>query len=97
MNVIYLLAGYLAIVNLIGFFIMGIDKRRAIRRSFRVPEATLFLIAIIGGAFGSILGMYTFRHKTRHPIFVFGMPVILIIQIALIVAAVMSPFKIAFL
>lgn len=76
---------------------MGIDKRRAVRRSWRVPEATLFLVAIIGGSLGSIIGMYVFRHKTRRRIFTIGMPVILIIQVALIVAIIMSPFEIALL
>jgi len=97
MNVMKLLIEYLVIVNIIGFALMGIDKRRAIRRSWRIPEATLFLVAIIGGSLGSILGMYTFRHKTRHRIFTIGMPIILIIQVALIVAVMMSPFEIAFL
>ena len=63
---------------------MGIDKRKAIKRAFRIPEATLFLIAILGGSIGSILGMYTFRHKTRHWYFVVGMPAILILQIGLL-------------
>lgn len=76
---------------------MGIDKRRAVRRSWRVPEATLFLVAIIGGSLGSIIGMYVFRHKTRRRIFTIGMPVILIIQVALVVAIIMSPFEIALL
>ena len=50
--------------------------------SFRIPEATLFIIALIGGSVGSILGMYLFRHKTRHWYFVFGMPAILLLQLA---------------
>ncbi len=97
MSVLRLIISYLIIVNMIGFALMGIDKRRAIRRSFRIPEATLFLVAVIGGSLGSILGMYTFRHKTRHRIFTIGMPIILIIQIAITVAVVMSPFEIALL
>lgn len=76
---------------------MGIDKRKAIKHAFRIPEATLFLIAFIGGSIGSILGMYTFRHKTRHWYFVYGMPFILIVQIALIVFLYNAPFEIAFL
>ena len=82
MNVVTLIIAYVIIINLIGFFLMGIDKRKAIKRAFRIPEATLFLIAILGGSIGSILGMYTFRHKTRHWYFVYGMPFILILQIA---------------
>ena len=76
---------YLVIINLIGFIAMGVDKRRAVRHYQRTPEKTLFLIALIGGSFGSILGMQVFRHKTKHKSFVFGMPVILILQVALIV------------
>ena len=97
MNVITLLITYVIIINLIGFFLMGIDKRKAIKHAFRIPEATLFLIAFIGGSIGSILGMYTFRHKTRHWYFVYGMPFILIVQIALIVFLYNAPFEIAFL
>ena len=62
---------------------MGIDKRRAIRHEWRIPEATLFLIALLGGSMGSIAGMQLFRHKTKHTAFVIGMPCILIIQIIL--------------
>jgi len=97
MNVVTLLITYVIIINLIGFFLMGIDKRKAIKHAFRIPEATLFLIAFIGGSIGSILGMYTFRHKTRHWYFVYGMPFILIVQIALMVFLYNAPFEIAFL
>ncbi len=71
---------------------MGIDKLKAKKRAFRVPEATLFLIAIIGGSIGSILGMYLFRHKTRHRAFIIGMPVILAIQIIIALVIVFGPF-----
>ena len=60
---------------------MGIDKRRARRKAWRIPESTLFLIAVIGGSIGSIAGMYFFRHKTLHRTFVWGMPAILIVQV----------------
>jgi len=76
---------------------MGIDKLKSKKRTWRIPEANLFLIAIIGGSIGSILGMYLFRHKTRHWYFVYGMPLILIIQIAIVVLLHMSPLDIAFL
>ena len=97
MNVVTLIIAYVIIINLIGFFLMGIDKRKAIKRALRIPEATLFLIAILGGSIGSILGMYTFHHKTRHWYFVYGMPFILILQIALIVFIYNAPFQLAFL
>ena len=76
---------------------MGIDKRRAIRSAFRIPEATLFAVAIIGGSIGSILGMHIFRHKTKHWYFLFGMPIILILQIALVVLLYFSPIEFNFM
>ncbi len=97
MKVILLMIIYILLVNIIGFGLMGIDKSRAKKRKMRVPEATLFVVALIGGSIGSIIGMLTFRHKTRKWYFSYGMPVILVIQIALIVALLLSPVKIAFL
>lgn len=76
---------YLLIVNVIGFFIMGIDKLKAKKQAWRVPEKTLFLFALIGGSIGTNLGMYAFRHKTKHWYFVIGMPLILIVQAGLVV------------
>ena len=97
MDVITLLLGYFIIMNLIGFALMGIDKYRAKKRSFRIPEATLFIVAIIGGSIGSIIGMYTFRHKTRHWYFVYGMPFILLLQIILFIFLLNAPFEISIL
>ena len=94
MKVILFIVAYLVLVNLTGFCMMGIDKRKAIKGAFRIPEATLFIVALIGGSIGSIAGMYTFRHKTRHASFVYGMPAILIVQIILIVLLLNSPIKI---
>lgn len=76
---------YLVIINLIAFLLMAMDKSRARKHQWRIPEKTLFLSAILGGSIGAIAGMYTFHHKTRHWHFVIGMPAILIVQIALIV------------
>ena len=95
MDVITMLLTYFAAINLIGFALMGIDKYKAKKRAFRIPEATLFIIAIIGGSIDSMLGMYAFRHKTRHRSFVYGMPFILIVQIALIIALINIPFEIS--
>ncbi len=75
---------YLILINLIGFTVMGVDKKRAIRGAWRISEASLFSTALLGGALGCILGMYYFRHKTRHWYFKYGMPLILLAQIALI-------------
>lgn len=97
MNVIELITLYILIVNIIGFASMGMDKRRAIKRGWRIPEATLFTIAIIGGSLGSTIAMFLFRHKTRHWYFAYGMPSILIIHIGLIVALYLSPLQIVFL
>jgi len=74
---------YLLIANLALLLLMGLDKSRSKRRGRRIPEVTLFLLAIIGGSLGGLLGMCAFRHKTKHASFVFGFPVILALQIAL--------------
>lgn len=94
MDVITLLLSYFTAVNLIGLFLMGLDKYRAKKRLWRIPESTLFIVAIIGGSIGSIIGMHVFRHKTRHWYFVYGMPAILILQIALFFAILHSPIQI---
>ena len=94
MGVITLLIVYFVFVNIIGFALMGIDKYKAKKRAFRIPEATHFIVAIIGGSIGSILGMYAFRHKTRHWYFVYGMPFILIVQVILVIAFLNGPFTI---
>lgn len=73
---------YVVIMNIIGVMMMGIDKSRAKRHAWRIPEKTLFLISLLGGSVGSLAGMYLFRHKTKHMKFVIGMPLILLIQIA---------------
>ena len=77
---------YLIIINLLAFLLMGLDKRKAKRHKWRIPEKTLFLSAIIGGSIGALLGMQVFRHKTKHASFRIGMPCILIVQIALTVS-----------
>ena len=97
MSVISVIVIYIVFVNLLGFFAMYSDKQRARKRAFRIPEATLFTLAIIGGSIGSILGMYLFRHKTRHWTFVYGMPVILLLQIIGLVVLLVAPIEIQFL
>lgn len=84
-NVTFIIIVFFVIINLVSFFAMGIDKRRAINHAWRIPEATLFLFAILGGSIGSIIGMKVFRHKTKHWYFVVGMPLILIIQVSIII------------
>lgn len=75
---------YLLIINAVSLLLMLADKRCAQKDLWRIPEKTLFTAALFGGSIGSILGMYWFRHKTRHWYFVVGMPAILICQLALI-------------
>ena len=94
MSVISILLIYALLMNLIGFFSMGIDKQKARKRAFRIPEATLFTIAIIGGSLGSLLGMHIFHHKTRHWYFLYGMPVILGLHILLILFLIFGPLQI---
>ena len=75
---------YLLLINLAGFALMGIDKNRAKRGAWRISEKTLFACALLGGSLGTTLGMSTFRHKTRHWYFKYGMPLILVVQVVLI-------------
>ena len=77
---------YLLIINAAGFLLMLVDKFKAKRNLWRIPESTLMGVASLGGSVGALLGMYTFRHKTRHLKFTIGIPVILALQIALAVA-----------
>lgn len=74
---------YLAVMNVLGLIIMGIDKTRAKKEKWRVPEKTLFLISVLGGSIGTWGGMYLFRHKTKHWYFVIGMPLIFILHLVL--------------
>lgn len=73
--------GYLIMMNLMGFALMGIDKSKAKKHAWRIPEKTLFLASLLGGSIGTWAGMYVFRHKTKHWYFVVGMPSILIAQV----------------
>jgi uncharacterized membrane protein YsdA (DUF1294 family) len=72
---------YLFIINVFGFFIMWLDKRKAIKGAWRIPEKTLFIVTALGGGVGTIAGMYTFRHKTQKLNFVIGFPFITILEI----------------
>ena len=76
---------YLIIINVIGFLVMWIDKLKAKKGSWRIPEKTLFLITALGGGIGSIIGMYSFRHKTLKMAFVIGFPFITIVEIITII------------
>ena len=76
-----LLIIYLFIINVSTFILYGIDKKKAIKHKFRISENTLIFSAFIGGSLGALLGMQFFRHKTKHPKFIIGVPVCFIISI----------------
>ena len=76
---------YLLAVNLITFIVYAIDKWKAKKHRYRISEAKLMTLAALGGSIGALAAMYTFRHKTRHAKFTVGVPVLLILQVALAV------------
>ena len=75
---------YLAVINVVTFFMYGVDTWKAKRSKWRIPEATLLLMAVLGGSIGAWLGMRVWRHKTQHKKFRYGVPIIIIVQLALI-------------
>lgn len=79
-----LLTLWFILITIVGFAAMGIDKHRARHHRSRIPERTLFLLAVLGGTLGILLGMKAFRHKTRHNSFRYGMPGLLLAQMAII-------------
>jgi len=76
---------YLLAINVVTFIIYGIDKLKAKKGLWRIPETTLLMLAMVGGSIGAWCGMMVWRHKTKHLKFKIGVPVILIIQIALLI------------
>ena len=76
---------YLAIINAVTFLLMLIDKQKARKNKWRIPEATLIMSAVLGGSVGGLLGMYTVRHKTKHLKFTIGIPLILSLQVFLFI------------
>ncbi len=72
---------YLAVINIVGFVLMGVDKKKAQLGAWRIPEKVFFIVSIIGGSLGTWAGMYIFRHKTKHWYFVVFIPLILALQI----------------
>lgn len=75
---------YLLLINAVGFLFMLIDKRKAKKKAWRIPEATLMTIAAIGGSLGALIGMYQFRHKTKHKKFTIGIPLLLVLHTVLL-------------
>ena len=76
---------YLIVINIVTFTVYGIDKWKAKQGSWRISEATLLILAIIGGSIGALLGMKVWRHKTQHKKFKYGVPLILLTQISLVI------------
>ena len=92
------LFSYLAVANLIGLLLLWADKRRASHNLWRISEMTLFMPAILGGTPGCLIGMYLFRHKTRHPKFTIGMPLLLLLQAGLVLWFLFfSPYAVFFM
>jgi uncharacterized membrane protein YsdA (DUF1294 family) len=97
MKAIFVIIGYFLILNLLTFIMMGIDKRKAKKNLWRTPELNFFILSFLGGSLGALLGMYFFRHKTKHWYFRFGLPTILIIQVIGIVLLIASPIELVFM
>lgn len=85
MDIIRAILIYLAIINVVGFAMMGLDKGLAKAHRRRISERTLLMIALVGGALGSLLGMMVFHHKTKHPKFFISIPIMLAVHIGLLV------------
>ncbi len=79
---------YVLVINVIGFIAMGIDKLKAKKDWWRIPEGTLMMLCLLGGGIGTICGMYKFRHKTKKLKFTVGMPTILILEITIVLYVV---------
>ena len=76
---------YLIAINIVTFLVYGVDKFKAKKGKWRIPEATLLLLAVIGGSVGAWLGMKVWHHKTLHKKFKYGIPFIMIAQVALVI------------
>ena len=87
------LAYYLLAINVVAFIMYGIDKYKAKKAKWRIPEATLLLLAVLGGSIGAWMGMKVWHHKTKHKKFKYGIPAILLIQIALMTYLHMNLWK----
>ena len=79
---LYIIIGALLLLNLFSFLMMGVDKRKAVRGAWRIPERTLLLACVPFSALGGLIGMHVFHHKTRKPKFFIGVPALLIVQAA---------------
>ena len=82
--ILKIICAWLLLWSVVAFIATGADKRKAKQGAWRVPEATLFLFALLGGGLGATLGMHVFHHKTKHWYFRWGLPLILLVQAALV-------------
>ncbi len=90
MNLLHIVLIYLAVINVVTFFMYGIDKWKAKKSKWRIRETALLGLAVLGGSIGAWLGMKVWHHKTQHKKFKYGVPAIIIIQLALIVYFIIS-------
>ncbi len=85
MSLILLIISYLVVINIVAFLAFGIDKWKAQKRRWRISEYSLLMLAVVGGSIGALMGMRIWRHKTLHAKFRYGLPLILLVQVALCV------------
>ncbi|MEK4537746.1 DUF1294 domain-containing protein [Peribacillus sp. FSL K6-1552] len=85
MQGVWIILAFMFIINIVGFVIMGVDKKKARNGKYRISEKTLWFWAVIGGGTGTFLGMKHFHHKTKHTSFKWGLPVLMVIQIGLLI------------
>ena len=93
LHLLYIALFYLAVMNVVTFFLYGIDKLKAKRSKWRISESTLIWLSVFGGSVGALLGMKVWHHKTQHKKFKYGIPLILLAQIALVIGWVYGYFK----
>ncbi|HHW31787.1 MAG TPA: DUF1294 domain-containing protein [Clostridiaceae bacterium] len=84
MDYLWVILFAVLVINVFGFVLVGIDKYKAKKHRWRIPEKTFFIISILGGSPGVYIGLFTFKHKTRHISFIVGIPLIIALQLALL-------------
>lgn len=85
---------YLVVINVVTFVVYGIDKRRAIKGKWRISEKALIMLAVCGGSIGAWIGMQVFRHKTKHLLFVIGVPLIFFVEIGIVIYFILMSYHI---
>ena len=82
----YLIAAYLIVINIIGFILPPVDKRKAKKNKWRIRERTLFIVSALGGSIAMYISMRLFHHKTKHKRFMIGIPIIIVLQLGAVFA-----------